>query len=216
MVGIELPVISPDEDVIDVPDLVVFDNKTIRIPQGSDGTLRIRAAAVDAEVPVVCTVHYRTDDGTRGQSNMRRVGRVIDGYQSFILDGPPLAGISESFSMSVRGLDDRLDDYRVEAVPPPALTELSVGVRYPDYLREDDGESFDLQTEYKAGLRISEGSDVTLRATSSGTPLANASLGQDRRRDPVGNGHRIFRRSADGKRAIAPLRHRNHIACRAG
>ena len=167
MVGIELPVISPDEDVIDAPELIAFDQKNIRVPIGSDGTLRIRAAADDAEVPVVCTVHYRTDDGTRGQSNMRRVGRVVDGYQSFILDGPPLAGIAESFWMSVRGLDDRLDDYRVEAVPPPALTELSVGVRYPDYLRDNTGDSFDLQTEYKAGLRISEGSDVTLQATSS-------------------------------------------------
>ncbi len=51
---------------------------------------------------------YRTDTGTRGQSNMRRVGRVIDGYQSFILDGPPLSGLSESLVLDVRGLDDRL------------------------------------------------------------------------------------------------------------
>ena len=131
MVGIELPIISPAEDAIDVPELIPFKEKLIRLPIGSDGTLRIRAAAVDAEVPVVCTVHYRTDDGTRGQSNMRRVGRVVDGYQSFILDGPPLTGLSESFTMSVRGSDDRLDDYRVEAVPPPALTEMVVAGPLP-------------------------------------------------------------------------------------
>tara|TARA_R110002049_G_scaffold72490_1_gene186981 strand:- start:77264 stop:79570 length:2307 start_codon:yes stop_codon:yes gene_type:complete len=167
MVGIEMPVISPAEDDINVPELKSFTDKTIRLPIGSDGSLRIRAAANDAEVPVVCTVHYWTDEGTRGQSNMRRVGRVVDGYQSFILDGPPLAGLSESFTMSVRGLDDRLDGYRVEAVPPPALTDMTIDVRYPAYLRDDASDTVDLQTQYKAGLRISEGSDVTMRATSS-------------------------------------------------
>ena len=171
MVGVELPVISPAEDAIEAPVLIPFENKTIRLPIGSDGTLRIRAAADEAEVPVVCTVHYRTDEGTRGQSNMRRVGRVVDGYQSFMLDGPPLTGLSESMKISVRGLDDRLDDYRIEAVPPPALTEMVVQVRYPDYLREPSSDPVDVQTEYKAGLRVSEGSDVTLMATSS-SPLA--------------------------------------------
>ena len=172
MVGIELPVISPAEDAIDEPQLIPFQDKTIRLPIGSAGTLRIRAAADDAEVPVVCTVHYRTDEGTRGQSNMRRVGRVVDGYQSFILDGPPLTGLSESMTFSVRGLDDRLDEYRIEAVPPPALTQMTVQVQYPHYLRDDEEADFDIQTEYKAGLRISEGSDVTL-LTRSSRPLGD-------------------------------------------
>jgi hypothetical protein len=173
MVGVELPVVSATDDESQAPELVEFTDRTIRLPKGSNGTLRIRAKAEDAELPVICTVYYRTDSGTRGQSNMRRVGRVIDGYQAFILDGPPLSGLSESLTLNVRGLDDRLDDYRVEAVQPPALTEMKLAVRYPDYLRSDGSGEIDFETEYQSGLRLREGSDVTLVASSS-VPLGDA------------------------------------------
>ena len=167
MVGVELPRVSASDDESQAPELIEFDDKTIRLPRGSNGTLRIQARAEDAELPVLCTVYYRTDSGTRGQSNMRRVGRVIDGYQSFILDGPPLSGLSESLEIDVRGLDDRLDGYRVESVQPPALTEMKVAVRYPDYLRNEGSGEIDVESAYQSGLRLREGSDVTLVASSS-------------------------------------------------
>ncbi|MCG8648826.1 MAG: polyketide synthase, partial [Pirellulales bacterium] len=175
MVGVELPLVLAAEDESAAPQLVTFQDKVIRLPRGSSGTLRIRARAQDAELPVVCTVQYRTADGTRGQSNMRRVGRVVDGYQSFVLDGPPLADLGGSLTFSVRGLDDRLDDFRIEAVQPPAFTQLQVLVRYPDYLREVTGTPHDLETDYQAGLRIREGSQVTLLA-SSNKPLGEVDV----------------------------------------
>ncbi|EMI21088.1 polyketide synthase-like protein [Rhodopirellula maiorica SM1] len=175
MVGVELPVITATDEEALAPELVEFEDHVIRLPRGSSGTLRIRAKAEDAEVPVVCTVYYRSDDGTRGQSNMRRIGRVVDGYQSFVLDGPPLEGLSDSISLSVRGLDARLDDYRIEAVTPPAITSMNVAVRYPDYLRPEGASEFDLQTSYQAGLRLREGSDVVLTATSS-VPLGDTDV----------------------------------------
>ena len=175
MVGIELPAVTASEQETSEPDLLTFDEGTIRLPRGSNATLRIRAEADKSEVPVVCTVYYRGDDGTRGQTNMRRVGRVIDGYQSFVLEGSPLSGLSDSFTFSVHGLDDRLESYRVEAVQPPAITAMNVEVRYSDYLRTEGSGAVDRETEYKAGLRISEGSDVTLVANSS-TPLGDADV----------------------------------------
>ncbi|WP_372718799.1 polyketide synthase [Novipirellula sp.] len=175
MIGVELPVITATDEEALAPELVEFDEHVIRLPRGSSGTLRIRAKADDAEVPVVCTVYYRSDDGTRGQSNMRRIGRVVDGYQSFVLDGPPLAGLSDSISLSVRGLDARLDDFRIEAVAPPAITSMNVSVRYPDYLRPEGASEFDLETNYQAGLRLREGSDVVLTATSS-VPLGDTDV----------------------------------------
>ena len=229
MVGIELPVVSADEDQSAAPVLIAFGNKTIRLPRGSNGTLRIRARAEGAELPVVCTVQYRTDEGTRGQSNMRRVGRVVDGYQSFVLDGPPLNDLSESLTFSVRGLDDRLDDYRIEAVEPPAITEMKVVVRYPDYLRGEGSGEFDLQTDYQAGLRIREGSDLTLVATSSqplgevdvllktdagNQPPVPLTLSDDRRqvRLPIHGFNaattiRLVPRDVDGISAQAPYRY---------
>jgi hypothetical protein len=175
MVGVELPVVAASDEQTDAPELIEFQDRQIRLPQGSNGTLRIRAKAEGAELPVLCTVYYRTDSGTRGQSNMRRVGRVIDGYQSFVLDGPPLSGLSESFVLDVRGLDDRLDDYRVEAVPPPALTDMTVSVRYPNYLRSEGSSEVDWSSTYQSGLRLREGSDVTLTAKSS-VPMGESDL----------------------------------------
>jgi len=172
MVGIELPVVTASDDTTLAPELLEFDGKTISLPRGSNGTLRIRARADGAEVPVACTVYYQTDSGTRGQSSMRRVGRIVDGYQSFILDGSPLTALSESVTLDIRGLDDRLDDYRIEAVQPPALTNMSLQIRYPDYLRTADDGQTDMVVDYQSGLRLREGSDVTLVASSS-VPLGN-------------------------------------------
>ncbi|TWU60790.1 hypothetical protein Poly51_10710 [Rubripirellula tenax] len=176
MVGIELPIVTAVDGDIAPPNLVAFDqNQTVRLPRGSSPTLRIRAEAETSELPIVCTVYYRTDGGTRGQSNMRRVGRVTDGYQSFVLDGPPLSGLSESMTLDVRGLDDRLDDFRIEAITPPALTEMNVTVRYAEYLRGDGSGETDMQTDYQSGLRIREGSEVTLVAASS-EPLGDCEV----------------------------------------
>ncbi len=173
MVGIELPVISASDDQIEAPELVEFSaDRVMRLPRGSSGTLRIRAQAEGAELPVLCTVYYQTESGTSGQSNMRRVGRVVDGFQSFVLDGPPLTGLSESMTIDIRGLDDRLDDFRIEALEPPALTEMRLAVRYPDYLRTEGTSDTDMETGYQSGVRLREGSQVTLLATSS-VPLGD-------------------------------------------
>lgn len=167
MVGVELPVVSAADDDSEAPELVEFKDQVIQLPKGSNGTLRIRAQADGAELPVVCTVYYRTEGGTRGQSNMRRVGRVVNGFQSFILDGPPLTGLSESMTLNIRGLDDRLDDFHIEAIEPPVFTDMKLAVRYPDYLRSGGGSEVDMETDYQSGLRLREGSHVTLSASSS-------------------------------------------------
>ncbi|PAY21474.1 polyketide synthase [Rhodopirellula sp. SM50] len=181
MVGVDLPTVSASNIQDSDPQRIEFENGVMRLPTGSSGILRIRASAEDAEVPSACTVYYETDDGTRGQSNMRRVGRQRDGYQAFVLDGPPLSNLASSFSFSIQGLDDRLVDYRIEAAEPPAISAMNVKIRYPDYLRDSatstatDESEYDFETPYQAGLRISEGSGVTLEAVSS-LPLGDVDV----------------------------------------
>ncbi|MFG0264810.1 MAG: polyketide synthase [Rhodopirellula sp. JB055] len=174
MIGVESPIITADETEEVGTELLTFENKVLRLARGSSTTLRIRAATEELGhiVPEVCTVSYVDDGGNRGQSNLRRVGRIQDGYQSFVLDGPPLATLSESVTMTIRGLDDRLLDYRIEAVDPPAIADMELAIRYPDYLRifADDGGASDIADQvlkYQAGFRIREGSSLTLRGTSS-------------------------------------------------
>ena len=172
MVGVDLPVVSASNLSEPEPRRIEFTDNVIRLPIGSSASLRIRAAAEDAEVPSVCTVYYQTEDGTRGQSNMRRVGRERDGFQAFVLDGPPLSNLATSFSFSILGLDDRLNDFQIQAVEPPAISAMDVRVRYPDYLRDNTSvagnlDTIDYEVPYQAGLRISEGSRVLLEAKSS-------------------------------------------------
>jgi hypothetical protein len=98
---------------------------------------------------------------------------VTDGKQIFVLDGPPLAGLSESVSLTIRGLDARLDDFRIEAVEPPALNRLEVATTDPDYLRPQPGPdgsqegTLTRKSDYQAGLRIREGSRAVLTAKAS-------------------------------------------------
>ncbi|OYP28868.1 polyketide synthase [Rhodopirellula sp. MGV] len=179
MVGVDVPTISAASTAPEEMNRLEFTDGVVRLPIGSNPTLRIQANTEDFEVPSVCTLYYQMESGTRGQSNFRRVGRERDGYQAFVLDGPPLSNLGESFTFSVLGLDDRLNDFRVEAVQPPAIAEMNVRVRYPEYLRESstlgtDGE-FDVETAYQAGLRISEGSDVTLEAVTS-SPIGHVDV----------------------------------------
>lgn len=175
MVGVELPTVSAAEDAESRTELIPFEDRIIRLPRGSNGTLRIRARADGAVVPDVCTLYYWGDDGTRGQANLRRVGRVVDGFQSFLLDSSPLAGLTESLTLQIRGLDARLDGYRIEAVPPPVISGLRVEMRYPQYLRPPDATGADVATDYRAGIRVREGSEVTLVATSD-RPLGELDL----------------------------------------
>lgn len=174
MVGIEVPLVSAlEQSTGDAVRLLEFENGIARVAKGGGATLRIEAVADGAIVPEVCTVYYRTSSGLRGQVNMRRVGRVRDGMQSFALDGPPLAGISEDIQLSVRGLDDRLDDYKILAVDPPNITTLEVEATYPPYLREDGvGDKPDLVSNYQPGLRLREGTSIKLVGHST-TPLAS-------------------------------------------
>ncbi len=176
MIGIELAAVTADENEVAAPKLVEFTDQTLRLPQGSSGLLRVSAKADGAVVPDVCTVYYASDDGTRGQANMRRVGRVVDGQQSFVLDGPPLAGISDSVWISVRGLDSRLDDFRIEAVPPPAISNMQIVATDPAYLKSPDADSpVTRDTAYQSGLRVREGANVRLMGTST-MPLGNVDV----------------------------------------
>ncbi|XZE51328.1 polyketide synthase [Planctomycetaceae bacterium SH139] len=173
MVGVEVPLVSASEQGSrDAVRLLTFEDRVVRIARGGGATLRIEAQADDAEVPEVCTMYYQTASGVRGQVNMRRLGRVRDGYQSFAIDGPPLAGITEDLQISIRGLDARLDDYRIVAVDAPNITQLTVEASYPAYLREPGLIGPDRITNYQPGLRIREGTNVRLVGSSS-TPVAS-------------------------------------------
>ncbi|QDS87986.1 hypothetical protein EC9_21710 [Rosistilla ulvae] len=180
MVGVEVPIVSfadPDSSAPPEIKLLTFEDHKLRLARGGSATLRVRAIADDRVVPELCTVHYETASGQRGQANMRRVGGQRNGYQEFSLDGPPLDGLAEDVRFTVRGLDDRLSDFKVLAVDPPAVTQLEIQCRYPEYLRDpqNTSDAADLVVNYAPGLRIREGSDLKVIGESS-KPLSRVDV----------------------------------------
>ena len=146
-----------------------FVDRAVTVPRGADVVLRIAAAATDAEIPQTCRVMYTGDDGTRGRANMKRIGRVRDGWQSFVLDGPPLTSIDQTYRVDVRGLDARLDDFRIESVEPPRVVDSQIDIWYPNYLADpalaaDGSRPPDVTTPYQAGMWIREGGRIRLAA----------------------------------------------------
>ncbi|MEZ6091290.1 MAG: polyketide synthase [Pirellulaceae bacterium] len=200
MVGVEVPISSFDDLDDNAPPqvkLLAFEDRTLQIARGGSATLRVRARARDREVPEVCTVHYQTASGQRGQANMRRIGGQKDGYQEFSLDGPPLDGLAEDVTLTVRGLDDRLSDYQVLAIDPPAVVNVRIESRYPEYLRDPQNQSDapDLVVDYAPGLRIREGSGLKIIGQSS-KPLSSVKV---LLRDAQSNGDvRLAEVSEDG------------------
>lgn len=180
MVGVEVPIVSfadPSDAAPPELKLLRFEGRTLQLARGGSATLRVRAVAEDRVVPELCTVHYETASGQRGQANMRRVGGQRNGYQEFSLDGPPLDGLAEDVRFTVRGLDDRLSDFDVLAIDPPAVSQLELQARYPEYLRDpqNTSDAADLVVNYAPGLRIREGSNLKLVARSS-KPLSRADV----------------------------------------
>lgn len=180
MVGVEVPIVSfadPSDAAPPELKLLRFEGRTLQLARGGSATLRVRAVAEDRVVPELCTVHYETASGQRGQANMRRVGGQRNGYQEFSLDGPPLDGLAEDVRFTVRGLDDRLSDFDVLAIDPPAVSQLEIQARYPEYLRDpqNTSDAADLVVNYAPGLRIREGSNLKLVARSS-KPLSRADV----------------------------------------
>ena len=180
MVGVEVPIISFSDSDDSSPQetrLIEFVDKELRLARGGSATLRIRAKAEDSVVPEVCTVRYVSESGNRGQANMRRVGRVRDGYQYFALDGPPLDGISEDVMLTIVGLDDRLADFSVIAVDPPGITDLTLDCYYPQYLREPGNGSKqpDRIVGFAPGLRIKEGTNLDIVGEST-KPLSEVAI----------------------------------------
>lgn len=147
--------------------LLSFSDGQVTVHAGSNSILQVSAKADGKTVPEVCTVFYSDDEGNRGRSNMRRIGGVTESWQQFLLDGPPLDGLNSDLSLRVLGLDARLADLQVRTSEPTLITDLNLQLTYPDYLLASLTRSSTETIAYQNGLRIPQGTEVTLIGTAS-------------------------------------------------
>lgn len=151
--------------------MIPFENGLARLPNGTAAQLQVSADTKAAAVPETCTLFYRTDDGSRGRANMRRVGGPIAGKQQFTLEGPPLDGLTSDLEFDVVGLDARLRDLKLQIVEPSAISDMQIECRYPSYLIDSLASRPNVERlPYRSGQRIPQGTEVTLIGKSS-SPL---------------------------------------------
>ncbi len=148
--------------------LVPFIDNVARIPQGATPQLQISADTQAVQVPEVCTLFYQSSDGARGRANLRRIGSPRDAWQTFTLDGPPLDGLTHDMHIDVVGLDARLRDLHIEVVQSAVVANMKLDCVYPSYLLDSLSVLGTRETlEYRSGISIPEGTDVTLVGTAS-------------------------------------------------
>ncbi len=186
--------------------LVNFADNVARVPQGAAPQLQISADAGAEQVPEVCTLFYRSTDGARGRANLRRIGSPRDAWQTFTLDGPPLDGLTHDMVIDVVGLDARLRDLRIEVVQPVVVSEMKLECVYPDYLLDSLSVRGAIETiEYRSGLAIPEGTQVTLVGTAS-APLSRVEyLINSPAHDASNQGPQVLRSIPSGNSFQLPL-----------
>ncbi|MEM7477039.1 MAG: hypothetical protein AAF483_18805 [Planctomycetota bacterium] len=141
--------------------VIPFEDGSAKLVRGSSVQLQISAEAETKVVPEVCTLFYQQQDGTRGRANMRRLGAVENGWQAFVLDGPPLDGVAQDTSFRVVGLDASLKGYVLQLVEPPIVKNAKLELVYPDYLLSSLTRAAKEVVEFRSGMRIPEGTQVT-------------------------------------------------------
>lgn len=148
--------------------MIPFENGLARLPSGAAAQLQISASTKAVAVPETCTLFYRANDGSRGRANLRRVGAAVAGWQQFTLEGPPLDGLTTDLEFDVVGLDARLRDLKLQVVDPAVVSDMQIECRYPTYLVDTLQNRPSVERlPYRAGMRIPQGSEVTLIGKSS-------------------------------------------------
>ncbi len=147
--------------------VVPFVEGVARVPSGAAVMLQVSAEAERKLVPELCTLFYASSDGNRGRANLRRIGKPLEGWQPFALDGPPLDGMTSDMTLDVVGLDARLRDLQLLTVEPAVVATMTLECQYPQYLLDSLGVPPQEAIPYRAGVKIPQGTQVTLVGQAS-------------------------------------------------
>jgi hypothetical protein len=198
MVGVEVSRTSHEAQGIPAVQLP-FTAGQVTVGRGSNVRLKVRAATTAAVVPKNCVLRYVTADGQSGALTMKPWGRPQDGFQLYVGDTKPLAGILSSLDCDVVGYDHRLRGYRIEVVESPAVSNVTMDLQYPAYM-VDEQRSVRLprtQEPVRATNSLPQATQVVLHVASS-KPLAAVKIRQhdtqslDPMADQRASEHRTF------------------------
>ena len=120
----------------ELPKMIRFGAGPVKVAKGSSVILKVQSDA-KLRIPDVCTIIYENEEGDHGRQNMKKIGRVREGYQHYSFDGRPFKGILSSLHFDVVGFDHRVGQYRIEVVDNPSVVLIEVLDRkLPKYLQD--------------------------------------------------------------------------------
>lgn len=140
VVGIKVKRDNLIEGIVEFGQVVSASENEFRVSKGSSLTLLVRAEYDDdsdskkSGLPDSCSLSYRTNDGTRGNQKLKKVGAPRDGYQLYSLDGQPFNGILTDLNFSIRGGDHRIGPFKVTAVDAPSVVKTELDCVFPGYM----------------------------------------------------------------------------------
>jgi len=146
-----------------------FEEGVVSIPRGQTARLLVSADLLAELVPTSCMLTYRGSDNRQGRASLRKLSiNSSEKRQPFLLEGSPLDAIDQDLAFSLQGGDARVNGLRVFVKEPPQIIKLRLAVAYPGYLRRRSTSTWiDETIDYRSGLRLPEGTRVTLIGSSN-------------------------------------------------
>lgn len=155
--------------------VIAFRDGRVKVAKGATVKLLVAADAAK-KIPQRCVVHYRTDEGDRGQVVMKRIGQVRDGVQRFEFDGKPFRGLLTNLQFDVRGGDHRVRGYHIDVVDAPAIVATELHCVFPDYLVDEATSTWMPRTmKLTSGLQLPMGTRIEIRMRAN-KPLSRVEL----------------------------------------
>jgi hypothetical protein len=162
--GIEMDIPRFSSDMTPTRYQREFEDGAVSVPRGQSARLRVSADLKATLVPPSCMMNYRGSDNRQGRASLRKLPvSASENRQPFLLEGSPLDSIDQDLAFSLQGGDARINGLRVFVKDSPQILKLRLGLAYPGYLRRRSTSTWiDETVDYRSGLRLPEGTRVTL------------------------------------------------------
>ncbi|MGE0608533.1 MAG: hypothetical protein AB7O62_15665 [Pirellulales bacterium] len=105
-----------------------------KIARGADFPIVVKADTAK-QIPEQVQIRYRYDEGARGSEIMVQDGIAQPGVDPFQQFSYSFQGVLSPIRLDVLGGDDRKNNLRIEVVDSPTVTEMTLLVTYPAYMR---------------------------------------------------------------------------------